>query len=650
MRRLGRIAVLILAAASLAFAEGDLIKVASPNGQIEFRLMVSQPSTEFALPRIAYQVYFHGQRLIDTSYLGFEIEDPVPLLGENIGLSSSRTTSVDETYTVPVGKTKTTRNHYNLLFAEFLQNGSLGRRINVEARAYDDGVAFRLTIPFTTPTPEVRIDSEETEFNFVKDGNAYPLILRNFHTNYEDQYSFLTLSGIHPASVIGLPFLIEQPGIGWVALTEAHLENYAGMYLTHAGGTKMIATTAPRPDQPTMSVYSKTPLVTPWRALMIGTDPGRFIESNLVSNLNPSSAIADTSWIKPGKASWNAWSGAPADLAAIKRYIDFAAQSKFEYTLIGPGWATVGGNLPPDITKPLPETNLPAVLSYAKSQGVGLWLTVDWNSLDRQMDQAFPLYEKWGIAGIFVDGVERDDQWMIGFYRRVIEKAAEHRVMVDFHGAFKPDGVNRTFPNAITQGAVLGLEYLKTSARPNPQHDVMLPFTRMLAGPVDYTPGGFNNVTAAEFVPRERNPMALGTRAHQLALFVVLESPLQIVADEPQAYQGQREFDFIKAVPTTWDETRFLTGQVGEYAAIARRKGTDWYIGAITNWTAREVNVPLEFLAQGDYNAEIYADAPDAATMPKHTTNEQRRVSASTPLKLSLAPGGGAAIHFHPAH
>jgi len=289
-------------------------------------------------------------------------------------------------------------------------------------------------------------------------------------------------------------------------------------------------------------------------------------------------------------------------------------------------------------------------LSFAKSKGVGVWLTVDWNSLDSQMDEAFPLFEKWGVAGVFIDGVERDDQWMIGFYRRVIQRAAEHRLMVDFHGAFKPDGINRTYPNAITHGAVMGLEYLKTSARPNPSHDVMLPFTRMLAGPVDYTPGGFNNVTAAEFVPREKTPMVLGTRAHQLALFVLFESPLQVVADQPEAYQGQKEFDFIKAVPTSWEETRFLTGQVGEYVAIARRRGADWYVGAITDWTARTLNVPLDFLGKGNYIADVYSDAADAGKYPKHAAIEQRRISVSMPLQLNLAPGGGAAIHFHPAN
>jgi alpha-glucosidase len=641
---------LLLAWASLGFAEGDLIRVTSPNGQIEFRLMVSQPSTEFALPRVAYQVYFQGKRLIDTSYLGYEIEDPVPLLGENVGLSASKFDTFDETYTVPAGKTRTIRNHYNSLLAEYLQNGSLGRRLNVEVRAYDDGVTFRLAIPFTTPTPEVRVDSEESEFNFAKDGDAYPLILRNFQTNYEDQYSRVTLSGIHPESVVGLPFLVEQPGIGFVAVNEAHLENYAGMYLRHAGGTKMISTLSPRPDQPSLAVYSKTPLVSPWRVLMIGTDPGRFIESNLVMNLNPPSTIADTSWIKPGKAAWNAWSGAPATTVALKQYIDFAAESRFEYVLAGPGWAAVDGNLPPDITKTAPDVDLPELLSYAKSKHVGVWLSLDWSSLERQMEEAFPLFEKWGVAGVYVDGINRDDQWMIGFYRRVIQKAAEHRLLVDFHGAFKPDGINRTYPNAITQGAVLGLEYFKTSARPNPPHDAMLPFTRMLAGPMDYTPGGFDNVTAAEFAPRELRPMVLGTRAHQLALYVVFESPFQTVADRPEAYRGQKEFDFIKAVPATWEETHFLSGRVGEYVAVARRSGSEWYAAAITDWTPRALELPLGFLGKGNYVAEIYEDASDAGLNPKHTASEQQRVNASTLLRINMASGGGVAIRFRPVN
>jgi len=643
------VVLLLLAAAAGAFAQSDLVKVASPDGQIELRLMVAQPPEDYALPRIAYQVYFHGKRLIDTSFLGFEIEDAVPLLGANLGLMASESGAVDEAYTVPAGKSKTIRNRYNWLLAEYLQNGSLGRRISVEVRAYDDGVAFRYQVPKTNPLDEVRIDQEATEFQFAEDADAYPLILRDFQTNYEDQYSGLTLSAIHPASLVGLPFLVEQPGIGWVAITEAHLENYAGMYLNHLSGRTMIANLAPRPDDRDMAVFAKSPFVSPWRVLMIASDPGKLIESNLVMNLNPPSAVADTSWIKPGKVVGNWWAGAPANTATVKRYLDFAAESKLEYMLIGPGWAAAGENaLPADITAAGPALNLPQTLDYAKSKRVGVWLAVDWNSVERQMDQAFSLYEKWGIAGVEVDGMNRDDQWMVGFYRRVAGKAAQHRLMIDFHGAFKPDGISRTWPNVITQEAVLGLEHAKSSARAGPQQDAMLPFTRMLAGPMDYTPGGFHNVTPAEFAPRAVKPMVLGTRAHQLALYVVFESPLQALVDSPEAYSGQKDFDFLKAVPASWDETRFVNGRVAEYVTLARRSGNDWYVGSITNWTAREIEVPLGFLGKGDYIAEIYADGPDAAASPQHTLIEQKRVNAGSRLKLDLASGGGAAIRLRP--
>ncbi len=292
---------------------------------------------------------------------------------------------------------------------------------------------------------------------------------------------------------------------------------------------------------------------------------------------------------------------------------------------------------------------MPEILRYAKSKGVGVWLWLHWASVERQMDEAFALYEKWGVAGVKIDFMNRDDQWMVDFYRRMAKTAADHHLMVDFHGAYKPDGLSRTWPNVITREAVMGLEYLKWSARTTPDHDVMLPFTRMLAGPMDYAPGGFDNVTRAEFQPRNVKPMVMGTRAHQLALYVVFDSPLMMVADYPEAYKGQKDFEFIKEVPSSWDETHVVNGKVGEFVTLARKKGGEWYLGGITNWDSREVNIPLEFLGAGEYIAEIYSDAPDAAINPKHTTIEQRRVTASTLLKVNLAPGGGVAIRFAPA-
>ena len=463
----------------------------------------------------------------------------------------------------------------------------------------------------------------------------------------------MPLSGIHPDSLIALPFLVEQPGVGWAAVTEADIDNYSGMYLKREEGTPqgttMISTIAPRADDNTTAVLEHAPSVCPWRVVLIGSQPERLIESNLVASLNPPSAIADTSWIQPGKAAWNGWSGAPADTATLKRYIDFAAESKLEYLLIDEGWAAPGeGNLPPDLTKPAAPIDMPEILRYAKSKGVRLWLGANWTSVQLQMEPAFALFEKWGIAGVKIDGMNRDDQWMVDFYRHLAQAAAAHRLMLDFHGAYKPDGLSRTWPNVLTREAAMGLEYSKWSARITPDHDVMLAFTRMLAGPMDYAPGGFDNVTPAEFVPREVKPMTMGTRAHQLALYVVFDSPLEMVSDDPEAYQGQKDFEFIREVPASWDETRAVNGKVGEFVTLARRHGRDWYVGAITNGDAREVDIPLEFLGSGVYTAEIYGDAADAGVNPKHTSIQQKRVSASTVLKINLAPGGGLAARFSP--
>ncbi len=566
--------VLFLTTALRAFAQGDLVSVTSPNGQIEFRLFMLPQEDSSEHPRLAYEVSFRGKPLMDTSYLGLNIRDQ-PVLGVNLDIVTSKKQSVDETYTVPAGKTKVIRNHYNSLTAEYIQNGSLGRRLTMEVRVYDDGVAFRYVIPWSNPLEEIWIENDSTQFRFAQDAETYPLILRDFQTNYEDQYNRMTLSGIHPDSLIAVPFLVEQPGVGWGAVTEAGVDNFPGMYLHHLEGRAMEAVLSPRRDDTMLAATGKPTMTLPWRVLLIGSEPGRLIESNIIASLNPPSAISDTSWIKPGKAARNGWSGAPADAATVKHYIDFAAESKFQYMLIDSGWAAPSQDkLPDDITKTVTAVDMPEILRYAKSKGIGIWLWTHWTSVQQQMEDAFALFEKWGVAGVKVDGMNRDDQWMVDFYQRVAKMAAAHHLMIDFDGAYKPDGMSRTWPNLITRGAVMGSEYDKWGARTTPEHDVMLAFTRMLAGPMDYGPGGFNNVTPAEFRPREVKPMVMGTRAHQLALYVVFDSPLAMVSDSPEAYKGERDFEFIKAVPSTWDQTRVLNGRVGEFVTVARQSST----------------------------------------------------------------------------
>lgn len=651
------------------------LKVSSPNGQITFLLYdASMPPADGAqsahgVPAgLRYAVEFHGKQLLTESALGMGIVGQ-PALGPGMRSTGSQTSSADDTYAIPVGKTKTVRDHYNGLHAEF--EDASGRKLAIEVRVFDDGIGFRYVVPEQPALGQVRIAHETTEFNYVKDATTYPLILDGYQSSWEDEYQQRQVSGLHRDWIIALPFLAEEPGLGWVAITEADIDNYAGVYLRkghdHFG---VRADLSPHLNAAGVSdgdyaVETATPFQSSWRVLMIGDEPGRLIESNIVLNLNPASKIADTSWIKAGKSAWDWWSGEAApsvtfktgmNTATMKHYIDFAAASGFPYMLIDAGWAVSADRKDPgdyaaetNITQVIPAVDMPELIRYAKDRHIQIWLWSHWKSVNEYMDQAFPLYENWGIAGVKIDFMNRNDQWMVGFYRRVVKNAAVHHLMIDFHGAYEPDGLCRTWPNLVTREGVMGKEYLKWSARVTPVHNATLPFTRMLAGPLDYTPGAFGNSTRENFVPRNFMPMALNTRAQELALFVVLESPFEMVADYPEHYQGQKEFDFIKQVPPTWDEVRVLSGRPMQNITLARRSGKDWYVGSLTNWDARTVKVPLSFLGSGKYVAEIYADAPDAAVEPTHTTFTRRPVDRTTVLDVHMVSGGGNAIWIHPA-
>ena len=650
--------------ASAQIAASAPLKVASPNGQIVLLLSDSTvgPAADASSKGMRYAVDFRGKWLMDESVLGLKIQGQ-PALGPGMKQVHAESGHVDESYTIPVGKTKNLEDRYNSTRVDF--EDPSGRKLTVEVRAFDDGVAFRYIVPQQASFKNVRIEHELTEFRYSKDATLYPLILNGFQSSWEDEYQMRNVSGIHRDWVIGLPLLGEVPGVGWVAVTEADIDNYAGMYMRKAEEPFALrAELSPRVDQPGVAVEADTPVTTPWRVLLIADAPGRLVESNMILNLNPPSKIADTSWIVPGKSAWDWWSGEAApsvtfktgmNTATMKHYIDFASASGFPYMLIDAGWALADRKGPQDysamadITRTTPEIDMPELLRYAKEKNVRLWLWSHWTSVDKYMDQAFPLFETWGIAGVKIDFMNRDDQQMVGFYHRVVELAAEHHLMIDFHGAYKPDGLRRTYPNLITREGVMGKEYLKWSARTSPVHNTTLPFTRMLAGPMDYTPGAFGNSNRENFVARQFMPMGLDTRAHELALYVVLESPLQMVSDYPEHYAGQHDFEFIKQVPTTWDEVRVLNGQPMEHITLARRSGKDWYVGSITNWDARTVSVPLRFLDEGKYVAEIYADASDAATNATHTTFTTQPVDRSTVLDVHMVSGGGNAIWIHPA-
>jgi alpha-glucosidase len=637
----------------------------SPNGQITLQIYSADATSN----NLHYTVDFHGKPLFVASKLGLDLIGQ-PVLGEGMHKIGEQPESADDTYTLPVGKTHEVHNHYNGVRADF--EDANGRRLSIEVRAFDDGVAFRYLVPKQPAIGQTRIAHELTEFTYAKDASTYPLILDGYQSSWEDEYQLRNVSGLHPDWLIAMPYLAHEPGVGWAAITEADIEHYSGMYLRKSevfASRTVHADLSPHEDaagniDSSYAVETETPFSSPWRVLMIADEPGKLIESNIVLNLNPPSQIADTSWIKAGKSAWDWWSGdaAPSlsvkpgvNTEIIKHYIDFASASGFPYMLIDAGWeakdpsATGAEPRLADITHVSPNIDMPELLRYAKGKNVKLWLWAHWTSVDKYMDQAFPLFERWGIAGIKIDFMNRDDQWMVDWYRKVVAAAAEHHLMIDYHGAFKPDGLRRTYPNLMTREGVMGKEYLKVTARVTPAHNATLPFTRMLAGPMDYTPGAFNNVKPDQFVPRSFMPMSLNTRAQELALFVVFESELEMVADYPEAYAGQKEFDFIKRVPCTWDEVRSIGGMPMQWITLARRSGKDWYVGSLTDWDSHDVKVPLTFLGDGKYVAEIYADAPDAADHPTHTVLTKQTVDRTTVLDVHMVSGGGNAIWIHPA-
>jgi len=655
----------LLTAQNSGAAGSPAATVTSPNGQITLHLFDAGAPGSL----LTYNVEFHGKRLFEQSGLGFSLIGQ-PDLGPGMHTTGQKPGSADDTYTIPVGKTHEVRDHYNGARVDFEDPN--GRRLTIEVHAFDDGVAFRYLIPEQPAIQQVRIAHELTEFTYAKDASTYPLILDGYQSSWEDEYQLRNVSGLHTDWIIGLPLLANVPGIGWVAITEADIEHYAGMYVRRAkdwGSRTVHADLSPHEDHdgnidPSYAVETSAPFASPWRVLMIADEPAKLIESNIVLNLNPPSKIADTSWIRAGKSAWDWWSGdaAPSvsfktgmNTATMEHYIDFASASGFPYMLIDAGWA-----LPPsggphqsdadsDITQTSPDIDMPELLRHAKEKNVKLWLWSHWTSIDKYMDQAFPLFEKWGIAGVKIDFMNRDDQWMVEWYRKVVAAAAEHHLMVDYHGAFKPDGLRRTFPNLMTREGVMGKEYLKVTARTTPAHNATLPFTRMLAGPMDYTPGAFGNATLENFVPRDVMPMALNTRAQELALYVIFESELEMVSDYPEHYAGQKEFDFIKRVPCTWDEVHAIGGMPMQWIALARRSGKDWYVGSLTNWDERDVKIPLDFLGEGKYVAEMYADAPDAAIEPTHTVLTRQKVDRATVLDVHMVSGGGNAIWIDPA-
>ena len=654
----------------------ESLSVSSPDGKLTIALAVkANPQPYLPGQRAYYRVTYGSTLILDDSPLGLDFQG-ANALDQDLEIVGKDREKHDSTWENLFGTQRIVPDKYNQLTVSLRERRAPGRRVDVIFRAYNEGVAFRYFLPKQEAIGKFALASENTGFYFAHDATAYALNMGRFNTHNEGEYLPIKLTDIKPVSIINLPLLVQVSGGPWVALLEADLTDYAGMYVGGVAGIPNALASklsdAPRKrdlqDTLTTAEYTKwqqpvlgaTPKATPWRVLMIAPTPGRLIETNyLILNLNPPCAVADTSWIKPGKAAWDWWVGGYAanvdfkpgmNTATMKHYIDFAAAHHLEDLMIDAGWYASTPEMPEgDITKLNPDVDVPGIVDYARQKGVKVLLWVDFRPLNKQIDEAFALYEKWGVAGIKVDSMNRDDQEMVNFYQLWVRKAAEHHLTMDLHGAFKGTGLRRTYPNLLNREAVMGMEYSKWSARVTPEYDVTLPFTRMLAGPMDYTPGGFRNTARGEFKINDPLPNTQGTRVHQLAAYVVYEAPLVMVSDYPEAYQDGVGIEFIEKVPTVWDETKVLSGEVAKYIVTARQKGDNWYLGAMTNWDPRDLEIPLSFLGSGEYEAQIFADGADADKVATSASVTKRHVTSGEKLAVHLAPGGGVAIIFTPA-
>jgi alpha-glucosidase len=636
--------------------------IESPDGNLRVVFGLYETSGQTAVP--CYEVSWRGRVLIQQASLGIDLEGS-GALGANFRIVTVRKSHRDDTYAVFPGKSSTARDHYREATITLEERTEPRRRLHLIFRAYNDGAAFRYQLPKQSAITDFTITEERSTFAFVGNPKAYALPLGSFTTSYEQYYRLSPIEDVTPSDLLGLPLLLAYANDVWLAVTETNLTDYAGMYLSGVAGRPgaLVTRLSPSPDNQLAKVRARAPHVSPWRVLMIADKPGTLIESNLILNLSDPRAVADISWIRPGKTTFPWWNGyelgdagfrGGLNTETMKHYIDFCAEQGIEYhTLDGFDRAWYGGPIVPyegaDITKSVAEIDLPEVLGYARRKGVRLRLWLHWQAAEAHMKTVFPIYEKWGIEGVMLDFMDRDDQAMITFLHEAVRLAAEHHLTVSLHGASKPTGLRRTYPNLLTTEAVLNLEYNKWDAQGvPPDHEVTVPFTRMLAGPLDFHQGSFRHVWPRDFEARNVAPVVKGTRARTLASYVVFENYLPMLADYPAAYRNQPGLEFLRQVPTTWDETRVLNGTPAQYITIARRRGSQWYVGSMTDASPRQLTIPLDFLGRGTFVAEVYADDCDAPDRPSNVVIRRLQVAAGDTLQADLAPAGGYVVRLTP--
>ena len=631
------------------------ISISSPDKKITFSLDKDESG-------LIYHLNYKGQLLIEKSRLTLSFKAG-GAFGKDITIGQPNFKKLEETYELVIGKSSRIHSLSNEMMIPVTENSGLKRQLNIEVRVFNDGAAFRYVIPGKPNWAKVEITDESDQFNLTNDPTALTLFRENYTTSHEGLYDRLPLSKIKPDTLMDLPVTFTYPNGVYMAVTEANLLDYAGMYLIKHNGI-LQSSLSPLPHQKEIKVIAKLPHNSPWRVMMISDRVGALIESNILTSLSEPCRIKDVSWIKPGKTTFPWWNGnvtpdtsfAPGNNYETNMYyVNFCAKyglgyhSVVEYGL-HEWYVSDGSGFQPgphsDPSKAVPGLDMQQICDSAKKVGVGIRVWVHFYALYPKLDETFAQYEKWGIKGLMCDFMDRDDQEMVNMQTEILEKAAQHHLHIQFHGAYKPTGTARTYPNEFTREGTLNYENDKWNTIVTPDADVNIAFTRALAGSTDYHLGGFRAANLKTFKAHYTAPMVLGTRCHMLGMYVVLENEQGMVCDYPDAYIGQPGWEFLQQVPLTWDETKVINAKVSEYVTIARRKGDDWYIGTISNNTAHSIKTPLSFLPAGDYNAEIYSDAPDTDKAADHLVKEMQKVNNQTVINTNLAGGGGQVVRL----
>jgi alpha-glucosidase len=647
MTRKFLLVILFVLTASYSFSRE--YKINSPDGKTGITVI---PGSE-----IKWSASYNGREVFSSAKIAMVLSGG-KVLGENEKVAKTSVSQLHEIISpvVPYKRSQITDN-CNILKIYFKSGFS------VEFRAYNDGVAYRFETFFTD---NITVSNEISDLVFPAGSYTWYPLETSFMSHNERTFIYSSLDTIAENHLASLPTLFQTNGIN-VLVTESDIEDYPGMWIRGEGSGKISGQWPHCPKNEKLDT-DRNLIVTstedyiaktqgtrlfPWRVFIISKNDAGLVESDLVYKLAAPNKIADTKWIKPGQVAWDWWNAnniygvdfrAGINNETYKYYIDFASKNGIEYIILDEGWYTLG-----NVLEQVPGIDVQELCKYAAGKNVGIILWVVWKSLWDDIDEALAMYEKWGIKGVKVDFMQRDDQKIVNFYLEAIKKTAEHHLLIDFHGAYKPDGTGRTWPNAITREGVKGMENNKWSRDINPDHDVTLPFTRMVAGPMDYTPGAMVNMDSINFMPKFTRPESQGTRAHQIALYVIYESPLQMLSDCPSNYMKEQEStNFIVNIPVVWDDIKVFDAKVGDYLLLARRSGKEWFVGALTDWTSRDMELDLSFLPGGKYSMEIFQDGINADRYATDYKHFKVNVKSGEKMKIHLASGGGWAARIVP--